>query len=317
MRASSSRMTVSVSRGRGRRRRRWPRSRTSPAPSRLRSGAAGTGVSSWMGHRSGETTSSGVVGCPSRMVSRKPCTAGPKARSRIRSVLTRLMPILTLIRSAGVSRMARAVKGSSRALPPKPRLTSSTPPADAASAGQVVVGLSAFEPWLIELPWCSHTRRPRSGDGLDRGVGAQRDQLGDLVVRQPDLDVLRLRGQAVEADRADRARPGDHGPGGHVHGAHVAAGRRWPARRDGRRRAGRRPRRDGAGRRRRPSWSAARPARRPWRGCGTPGARRTAGPRPSRAGRRGSARGPRRAAGAAAPRARCARGRRHHAGRGP
>lgn len=30
----------------------------------------------------------------------------------------------------------------------------------AATAGQVPVGLSASEPWLIELPWCSHTRRP-------------------------------------------------------------------------------------------------------------------------------------------------------------
>ena len=60
---------------------------------------------------------------------------------------------------------------------------------EAASAGQVVVGLSAFEPWLIELPWCSH---PASAVGKvpDGGIGAQGDQLGDLVVRQPDLDVL-------------------------------------------------------------------------------------------------------------------------------
>lgn len=61
--------------------------------------------------------------------------------------------------------MARAVKGSSRALPPSPRLTSSTLPREAASAGQVVEGLAAFDPWLIELPWCSHTRRPRSAAG--------------------------------------------------------------------------------------------------------------------------------------------------------
>ncbi len=59
-----------------------------------------------MGHQMGEITSSGG---PSRMVSRKPCTAGVKARRRIRSVLTRLMPILMLIRSAGASRRARAV----------------------------------------------------------------------------------------------------------------------------------------------------------------------------------------------------------------
>ncbi len=123
----------------------------------------GPGVSSWMAHQIGDTTRIGVSGRPSRMVSRKPCTAGVKARSRIRSVLTRLIPSLRLIRSAGVSRMVRAVNGSSRALPPSPRLTRSTSPAAAARAGQVVLGLAAFEPWLIELPWCSHTRRPRSG----------------------------------------------------------------------------------------------------------------------------------------------------------
>ena len=69
------------------------------------------------------------------------------------------MPILTLTRSAGVSRMVRAVNGSSSALPARPRLTSSTPPRWAAIAGQVVLGLSATEPWLIELPWCSQTGR--------------------------------------------------------------------------------------------------------------------------------------------------------------
>ena len=45
------------------------------------------------------------------------------------------------------------------------------------------MGLAASEPWLIELPWCSHTWRPGSGSGLDGGVGAQGDQLGGLVVR--------------------------------------------------------------------------------------------------------------------------------------
>jgi hypothetical protein len=55
--------------------------------------------------------------------------------------------------------MTRAVNGSSRALPAKPRLTSPTPPRAPASAGHVVVGLSASDPWLIELPWCNHTLR--------------------------------------------------------------------------------------------------------------------------------------------------------------
>ncbi len=146
MRASSSRTTRRVS---------FPRAasagsprarkRSRPSP---RSAAAGPGVSSWIGQWRGETTRTGVVGCPSRRVSRKPWTAAVKARRRITSWLTRLMPILRLIRSAGVSRMVRAVNGSSRALPLKPRLTSSTP----------VSG-------LIELPWCSQTRRPESGAG--------------------------------------------------------------------------------------------------------------------------------------------------------
>jgi hypothetical protein len=61
--------------------------------------------------------------------------------------------------------MVRAVNGSSIALPPRPRLIRSRPACAAATAGQVAVGLVASEPWLIELPWCSHTLRPRSGAG--------------------------------------------------------------------------------------------------------------------------------------------------------
>ena len=76
------------------------------------------------------------------------------------------MPSLTLIRSAAVSRIVRAVNGSSSALPPNPRLTSSTPAAPAATTGQIPVGLVALEPRLIELPWCSQTR------ALVRSIGA-------------------------------------------------------------------------------------------------------------------------------------------------
>ena len=135
------------------------------------------------------------VGWPSRIVSRKPCTAGPNARRRIRSRFTRLMPILTLTRSAGVSRMVRAVNGSSSALPASPRLTSSTPPCWAAIAGQVVLGLSATEPWLIELPWCSQTRRSLAARE-DRRVGPQLDEVGGLAPRQPQLDAA-CRGPAA------------------------------------------------------------------------------------------------------------------------
>ena len=69
-----------------------------------------------------------------------------------------------------MSRSARAANGSSIALPPNPRLTSSTPPAAAARAGQVVDGLAAFEPWLIELPWCSHTGRSTDGTAIGASV---------------------------------------------------------------------------------------------------------------------------------------------------
>ena len=48
------------------------------------------------------------------------------------------MPILTLMMSAGVSRMARAVKGSSIALPPNPMFINSRPVSDAAMADEFI-----------------------------------------------------------------------------------------------------------------------------------------------------------------------------------
>ena len=56
-------------------------------------------------------------------------------------------------------------------------MISSTPPREAASAGQVVVGLAASEPWLIELPWCSHELRPSSGT-TSTGASARRATSG-------------------------------------------------------------------------------------------------------------------------------------------
>ena len=44
------------------------------------------------------------------------------------------------------------------------------------------------------------------GVGSTGGVAAQPDQLGDLVVRQPELDALVARRQVAEADRCRRAR---------------------------------------------------------------------------------------------------------------
>jgi hypothetical protein len=57
-----------------------------------------------------------------------------------------------MMTSAGVSRMTRARNGSTSALPPRPRLRSSTPARRAATAGQVSDGATALDPWLIELP---------------------------------------------------------------------------------------------------------------------------------------------------------------------
>ena len=258
----------------------------------------------------GETTSSGVVGCPSRMVSRKPCTAGAKARRRIRSVLTRLMPILTLIRSAGVSRRARAVNGSSRALPPNPRLTSSTPPSEAASAGQVVVGLvgvgAVADRAAVVQP---HLAVP---DPVPASTGASVRRATSSVISLCGSQIstsLTSAGRPVNRSGADRTGPGVGGPGGHVDGADVAAGRAGPpgepavdeqvvdAVGTGRgalvgHLGGEHVQLDGR-----------------WPGCGGPAVRRRAGPRPWPAGRRGTARAPGRAAGAAARRARCAPGR--------
>ncbi len=238
------------------------------------------------------------------MVSRKPWTAGPKARRRIRSVLTRLMPILTLIRSAGVSRMARAVNGSSRALPPKPevdQLHAAEGGGERGPGGGGARGVGAVaDRTAVVQP---DPAAPVARHGLDRGVGAQGDELGGLVVRQPDLDVLQPSGRPVK--RRVPTGPGrDLGDaGGHVDGQGVAARSRRPGRPVGRRRAGRTRRPAGAGRPRRPAWWAACPARRRSPGSGRPAVRRRAGPRHGQLAGRCTGRGPGRAAGAAARRA--------------
>lgn len=63
-----------------------------------------------------------------------------------------LIPSLRLMTSASVSRIVRAMKGSTWALPPKPRFISWTPLRRAATTGQICVGEAALEPWLMELP---------------------------------------------------------------------------------------------------------------------------------------------------------------------
>jgi hypothetical protein len=79
-----------------------PKVRKTPAPgNEAGSIDVGPGQASTMGHAIGEMTRIGVVGCPSRIASRKPCTAGTKLRSRKQSWLTTLMPSLSVIKSAG------------------------------------------------------------------------------------------------------------------------------------------------------------------------------------------------------------------------
>lgn len=60
--------------------------------------------------------------------------------------------------------------------------------------------------------------------GFHRGVGAQRDEFGGLVVRQPDLHVLDGVRQTGEAHGAHRAGPVLGGAGGQVDGEGVARG---------------------------------------------------------------------------------------------
>ena len=88
------------------------------------------------------------------------------------------------------------------ALPEKPRFTRSRFATAAANAGQVVLGESALEPWLIELAVVNpdgsarEALRPRS-----RSICCAAHQLDSFVMRQPDFERLLLRRQAVEANR--------------------------------------------------------------------------------------------------------------------
>jgi len=56
-------------------------------------------------------------------------------------------------------------------------------------------------------------------------AGAQGDQLGGLVVRQPDLDVFLAAGQAGEPQGLNRPGTGFRGSGDHVDGEYVAVRR--------------------------------------------------------------------------------------------
>ena len=146
---------------------------------------------------------------------------------RMTSPFTRLMPTLRLIRSAGRSRIVRAVNGSSIALPENARFVSSharRQGGDPPATSPVVD--SARYPWLIELPWWSQRTGCRSDGGATGGIRAQCDDLDRVGERQPELVVGLGRGEARESD--DRRRTVDHDPRGILEGEEVprARGRR-------------------------------------------------------------------------------------------
>ena len=120
---------------RARRGRRWPGTAAALGERARCPGRPGRGCPRGSGSRSGRRPAAAWSGGRRGWCRGSRGPPGANARSRIRSVLTRLMPILTLIRSAGVSRIARAVNGSSSALPPRPRLTRSTPAAGGGDGG--------------------------------------------------------------------------------------------------------------------------------------------------------------------------------------
>jgi hypothetical protein len=115
-------------------------------------GSVGPGWSSTSGQKIGDTTSSGMSACPSRMTSSSPCSAGQNVRSVIDAAFTRLMPTFTEITSAGASRMTRPMNGSSWHWPPKPKSVSSSPSARATIGGQASRGRSTSTQWLIDEP---------------------------------------------------------------------------------------------------------------------------------------------------------------------
>ncbi|TQL90509.1 hypothetical protein FB559_7814 [Actinoallomurus bryophytorum] len=110
-----------------------------------------------------------------------------EVRGRRVSPLTTLMPSLRLIRSAGRSRIVRAVKWSTMALPASPRLSRSAPASRAATTGQVPSGPSASQQWLIELPWC--TQRGRTAGSHPHRGALQLQRSADPDRTGPDRTV--------------------------------------------------------------------------------------------------------------------------------
>ena len=163
-----------------------------------------------------------MSGGPSRIVSRKPCTAGPNARRRIRSRFTMLMPTLTLTRSAGgVPHGAGRERVEQRAAGEAEvdQLHAASLGSDRRPGGARAVGDRALaDRAAVVQPDPAVTR-----GGEDRRVRAQLHQVGGLAPRQPQLDELVAVRQPDEPHRAARPAPG-LGPAREVQHHLVAAG---------------------------------------------------------------------------------------------
>ena len=118
-----------------------------------------------------------------------------------------LMPILTLTRSAGVSRMVRAVNGSSSALPARPevdQLHAAPLRGQCGPGGARALGDRALADRAAVVQPDRAVARGRE----HRRVGAQLDEVGGLAPRQPQLDQLVAVRQPDEPHGARRPRPG-------------------------------------------------------------------------------------------------------------
>ena len=228
MRASSARMVVSVRR---------VSSEGSPvamklslpSPRPLRSTAAGPGVFSWIGHRRGETTS---TGCRRMSVAEgvEEAVDGRAEGAQAQQVeVDQVDPDLEAdqvrrgvahgARDERVEHGAAAEAQVDQLDAPEPGGVRRPGRGGALGVGPVADRAAVVQPHPATRP----------GHGRDRCIGAQGDQLGDLVVRQPDLDVLRPARQAGEPERLHRTRLEGRGTGRHVDGADVAAERDGPA----------------------------------------------------------------------------------------
>ena len=189
--------------------RRWPRSAARPCAKavevRWRSGRAcprGSGTGS------GRPPAAGVSGWPSRMVSRKPWTAGAKSAASHQVGVDEVDAELDadevgwgVAQHAGDERVEQGAAAEAQV----DQLHAGA--RRRRCAGQVPVGLVGVGAVADRASVVQPHPAAAAGSRLDGGVGAQGDEFGGLVVRQPDLDVLRS-SAGSPAKRTVPTRPG-------------------------------------------------------------------------------------------------------------